>query len=48
VFNSQHGNGGFVNTPYGANESKDSYDWFGYPGQWVSATCGGVTGQMTW
>jgi hypothetical protein len=48
VFNSQHGNGGFVNTPYGANDSKDSYDWFGYPGQWVSATCGGVTGQMTW
>jgi hypothetical protein len=48
VFNSQHGNGGFVDTPYGANQSKDSYDWFGYPGQWVSATCGGVTGQMTW
>lgn len=48
TFDSQHGNGGFVNTPYGANESKDSYDWFGYPGQWVSATCGGVRGQITW
>lgn len=47
-FNSQDGNGGFVNTGYGANESKDSNDWFGYPGHWVTATCGGVVGQMTW
>ena len=33
---------------WGANESKDSPNWYGYPGQWVRVTCGGVTGQMTW
>jgi hypothetical protein len=48
TFNSQHGPGGFVTGTWGANQSKDSGNWYGYPGEWVSATCGGVTGQMTW
>jgi hypothetical protein len=48
TFNSQHGPGGFVTFTYGPNQSKDSGNWYGYPGEWVSVTCGGVTGQMTW
>lgn len=47
-FNSQHGPGGFINDTYGPNQSKDSIDWYGYSGEWVQATCGGVTGQFTW
>lgn len=46
-FNSQEG-GGFANEGYGANDSKDSYNYYGWPGTWVSATCGGVTGSTTW
>jgi hypothetical protein len=48
TFNSQHGPGGFFSGTWGANQSKDSNNWYGYPGEWVQATCGGVTGQMTW
>lgn len=49
TFDSQNGNSGFVQrVTWGANESKDSPNWYGYPGQWVRASCGGVTGQMTW
>jgi hypothetical protein len=49
TFDSQDGNGGFVQTrPYGANESKDSPNWFGFSGHWVRVTCGGVSGQLTW
>jgi hypothetical protein len=47
-FNSQHGSGGFVSGTWGANQSKDSFNWYGYPGEWVSVTCGGKTGSMTW
>lgn len=47
-FNSQDGSGGFVNETYGANQSKDSWNYFGFPGHWVSVTCGGVTGTYTW
>jgi hypothetical protein len=46
-FNSSHG-GGFTNETM-SNGSKDSYDWFGYPGYTVTATCGGVTSApYTW
>jgi serine/threonine protein kinase len=48
TFNSQQGSGGFVSATWGPNQSKDSPDWFGYANQWVSATCGGVTGTFTW
>ena len=49
TFDSQDGNRGFVQgRTWGASESKDSLNWYGYPGQWVRVTCGGVTGQMTW
>jgi hypothetical protein len=46
TFNSQHGPGGFVTDVYGANQSKDSDNWYGWPGEWVTATCGGVTGRL--
>jgi hypothetical protein len=48
TFNSQHGPGGFVNQTYGANQSTDSNNYHGYPGEWVEVTCGGVSGRMTW
>ncbi|MFB9449197.1 fibronectin type III domain-containing protein [Dactylosporangium vinaceum] len=48
TFDSQHGPGGFITQTWGPNQSKDSGNWYGYPGEWVRATCGGVTGQMTW
>ncbi|MFF5230419.1 Ig-like domain-containing protein [Dactylosporangium sp. NPDC000521] len=48
TFNSQHGPGGFVSGTWTSNQTKDSSNWYGYPGEWVSATCGGVTGQFTW
>lgn len=44
-FDSAYGNGGFISETYGANDSRDSYDYYGWPGTWVSATCGGVTGK---
>jgi hypothetical protein len=47
TFNSQHGPGGFVNETYGPNQSKDSFDWYGYPGEWVQVTCGGVSSPQT-
>jgi hypothetical protein len=47
-FNSQHGSGGFVTQVYGANQSKDSNNWYGWPGEWVTVTCGGVSGTVTW
>jgi hypothetical protein len=47
TFNSQHGSGGFVSQTYAANQSKDSFNWFGFPGQWVQVTCGGVSSPQT-
>lgn len=48
-FNSSAGPGGFVNETYGANDSKDSVDFFGFHGGWVEATCGGVSsGETPW
>jgi hypothetical protein len=47
-FNSWDGNSGFVNQNYGPNDSHDAADWYGYPGTWVTVTCGGVSGTMTW
>jgi hypothetical protein len=50
TFDSSNGAGGFVqNQPYGANQRKDSWNWFGYHGGWVNVTCGGVSsGQVSW
>ncbi|GIG57801.1 ATPase AAA [Longispora fulva] len=47
-FTSQDGSGGFVTNTYGANESRDSSDWFGFPTHWVTVTCGGVSSTMNW
>ena len=47
-FDSQHG-GGFVNlrgtTDGNGNFSADADDWYGYNGEWVSASCNGVNGR---
>ncbi|GAB1510985.1 Ig-like domain-containing protein [Actinophytocola sp. KF-1] len=48
TFTSQHGPAGFVTDTYGPNQSRDSRNYYGYPGEWVRVTCGGVSGQMTW
>jgi hypothetical protein len=48
TFNSREGNGGFVAQQFGANENKDSWNFYGYPGGWVEATCGGVTARAGW
>jgi hypothetical protein len=47
-FNSSVGAQGFISETYGPNQSKDSYNWFGYPGDTVTVTCGGVTGSYIW
>ena len=48
TFNSSHGSVGFINETYGANQSKDSYDFYGFGG-WVQVTCGGVASpQFAW
>jgi hypothetical protein len=47
-FNSREGASGFVNETFG-NGSHQTYDYYGYHGGWVTATCGGITsGQATW
>ncbi|MEV4512581.1 Ig-like domain-containing protein [Dactylosporangium sp. NPDC049525] len=48
TFNSQHGPGGFFSGTWTANQTKDSGNWYGYPGEWVTVTCGGVSGTFTW
>jgi hypothetical protein len=48
TFSSQLGSNGFANETYGANDSKDSVNYWGLPGMWVQATCGGVTARTTW
>jgi hypothetical protein len=48
TFNSQHGPQGWFNQTYGANDSHDSPNWYGYPNTWVTVTCNGVSGTMTW
>jgi hypothetical protein len=47
-FDSTHGSGGWYPGTWGANQSKDSGNWFGYPGYVVTVTCGGVSGSVTW
>ena len=47
-FNSNASGPNFVNETYGANQSMDSWNWFGYPGDTVTVTCGGVTGSYQW
>ncbi len=46
--NSQHGSAGWGTWTQGPNASRDSPNYYGYPGTWVSVNCGGVTGSMTW
>jgi hypothetical protein len=53
TFDSQHGSGGFVRysrTVDGAGNhgTESSTNYYGYRGEWVSATCNGVRGQVTW
>ncbi|OLR89800.1 Ig-like domain-containing protein [Actinokineospora bangkokensis] len=48
TFNSDHGNGGFVNQNYGPNEARQSQNYYGYPGERVYVTCGGVQGSALW
>lgn len=47
-FNSDHGPAGFVNESFGANERRQTRNWYGYPGERVYVTCGGVQGSMVW
>jgi hypothetical protein len=47
-FSSQLGSTGFANETYGANDSKDSVNYWGLPGMWVQASCGGVTARTNW
>jgi hypothetical protein len=48
TFNSSLGPDGFVTTTMGANQSKDSPNYFGRSGGWVQATCGSITTRYTW
>jgi hypothetical protein len=48
LFNSDRGNVGFNDVRYGANESRDSTNWFGFSGEKVTVTCGGVHGGLVW
>lgn len=45
TFNSSLGSGGFVNENFGPNERRQTRNYFGVPGGWVEATCGGTTGR---
>lgn len=48
-FNSNGAGPNFVNETFSGNGTWQSYDFFGYPGDWVTATCNGVTSpQYTW
>ncbi|WP_051451648.1 fibronectin type III domain-containing protein [Actinospica robiniae] len=47
-FTSTHGGSFGGSESYGANQSKDANDYFGYPGYTVTVTCGGVSGSYVW
>jgi hypothetical protein len=48
-FNSNGAGPAFVNQTFPGNGDFQSKDYFGYPGDWVTATCNGVTSpQYTW
>ncbi|WP_235921162.1 Ig-like domain-containing protein [Lentzea tibetensis] len=48
TFNSDHGPVGFVNESFGPNQRRQTRNWYGYPGERVYVTCGGVRGEMVW
>jgi hypothetical protein len=48
TFNSDHGPGGFVTESFGPNERRQTRNWYGYPGEAVYVTCGGVQGSYRW
>jgi hypothetical protein len=43
-FNSSSGSGGFVSGTWGPNERRQTNNYFGVRGGWVTVTCGGVSG----
>ena len=48
-FNSNASGPAFVNETFSGNGTFQSYDFFGYPNDWVTATCNGVTSpQYVW
>lgn len=47
--NSQNGNSGWLSWTQGPNETKQSPNYYGFPGTWVTVTCGGITSPaFTW
>jgi hypothetical protein len=44
-FDSRLGSGGFVTGGWGANESRQSNNWYGQRTGWVEVTCGGTSGR---
>jgi hypothetical protein len=49
TFNSSLGPAGFVSQTYGANDSRDSVNYFGRSGGWVQVTCGSAPpARYTW
>ncbi|WP_306748780.1 Ig-like domain-containing protein [Saccharothrix yanglingensis] len=48
TFNSDHGPVGFVNENFGPNEQRQTRNYYGYPGENVYVTCGGVQGSVRW
>ncbi|CCH28423.1 Ig-like domain-containing protein [Actinosynnema sp. NPDC047251] len=48
TFTSDHGPDGFVNETFGPNETRQTRNYYGYKGEKVTVTCGGVSGSMVW
>ncbi|MEV0677859.1 Ig-like domain-containing protein [Actinosynnema sp. NPDC050436] len=48
TFNSDHGNGGFVNETFAPNETRQTRNYYGYSGETVYVNCGGVEGKTVW
>ncbi|MBW4720619.1 Ig-like domain-containing protein [Saccharothrix obliqua] len=48
TFTSDRGSDGFVDEAFGPNETKQTRNYYGYPGELVHVTCGGVKAKMTW
>jgi hypothetical protein len=48
-FDSREGPAGFINETFGGNGTYQSFDYYGWSGGWVSASCNGVSsGQQGW
>ncbi len=48
TFTSDRGPAGFVDEAFGQNETRQTRNYYGYTGEHVRVTCGGVTGSMAW